>query len=221
MDITVLITGTSSGIGEATAKMFTDCGIYVKGLDIADCPEGLRDNEFYSHHICDVSNPCELPDFDGLQFKWVINNAGTLDPARALDVNLAALFAIEDKYVTTATKCVVNISCSSAHLGIENREYVASKGGVLSYTRQLAKRMAAWGGRCVSISPGPVLSEMNDEIIHNATKRGAVSNQNLLKRWIEPAEIAQAIQFMCTCTCITGVDLIMDCGEHINHTEIV
>lgn len=221
MSNVALITGTSSGIGQATAKMFTSCGIRVIGLDILDCPLELKNNELYTHFVCDITDRSQHPDLSDLEFKWIINNAGTELPERAIDVNLSALFVIEDLYVTSATKCVVNISDSSAHMGISSREVTASKGGVLAYTRQLAKRMAKWGGRCVSISPGPVATKLNLSLLIDAEKQQDVSNQNLLKRWIEPSEIASAIQFMCTCTCITGVDLLMDCGEHINQTAIM
>lgn len=215
-----LITGTASGIGQATAKIFTDCGIQVVGLDILDCPIELEDNPLYTHYVCDITDEFSYPDFSGLEFKWIVNNAGTENPKSAIGVNLEALFIIEDKFVTEATKCVVNVAASEAYLGIAGREYTASKGGMISYTRQLAKRMAEWGGRCVSISPGPVATHMNDMIIWDDEKYNAVRYQNLLHRWIEPSEIADAIQFLCTCTCITGIDLLMDCGEHINQVGI-
>jgi NAD(P)-dependent dehydrogenase (short-subunit alcohol dehydrogenase family) len=153
-------------------------------------------------------------------FEFIINNAGTDQSDKAIAVNLTSLFEIEDKFVTSDTDCVVNICSTSAHIGIENREYVASKGGVLAYTRQLAKKMATWGGRCVSISPGPVFTEMNGHIIDDVSKFKAVEAQNILHKWISPSEIADAIYFMCMNKSITGVDLLIDCGEHINHTEI-
>ena len=94
------------------------------------------------------------------------------------------------------------------------------KGGVLSYTRQLAKKMANWGGRCNSISPGAILTEMNKDILEDKAKKQAVANENLLKKWIEPKEVSDAVYFLCMSSSITGIDLIIDAGESINHTEI-
>jgi len=212
--MTVLITGTATGIGKATALLFLEKGNKVYGIDILD---SQIENTNYTHLQCDICG--ELPIIPE-PVNIIVNNAGTDDTEMAIATNLQALFRIEDRYVSTHTKCVVNIGSTSAYLGIENREYVASKAGVLGYTRQLAKTMSEWGGRAVSISPGPVLTVMNSRIIDCPVKRQAVADENLLKKWIEPKEIANAVLFMCESESITGVDLLIDCGEHINHNEI-
>lgn len=212
----VLVTGSSIGIGKAIAEKFLNENYNVYGLDIK---ESNIDHSNYKHVICDItekeSYPLDIPSLD-----YIINNAGTDEEGKAISTNLLALFDIEDKWITTETQCVINISSTSTHFGIENREYVASKGGVLSYTRQLAKKMAEWGGRCNSISPGAILTEMNEKILEDDTKRQAVANENILKKWIDSSEVANAVYFLCTAPSITGVDLIVDAGESINHTEI-
>jgi NAD(P)-dependent dehydrogenase (short-subunit alcohol dehydrogenase family) len=212
---TILITGTSTGIGNAAAALFLEKGYKVYGIDILETTIG---NPNYTHFQCDISCGA-LPEITE-EINYVVNNAGTSDTAMAIATNLQALFRIEDKYVTPNTKCVVNLGSTSAHIGIESREYAASKAGVLGYTRQLAKKMGEWGGRAVSISPGPVLTDMNKSVLDSPQKRRAVADENLLKKWIEPREIAEAMLFMCQSGSITGVDLLIDCGEHINHNEI-
>jgi 3-oxoacyl-[acyl-carrier protein] reductase len=212
--MSALITGTSAGIGKEIAALFLENGYRLYGLDIH--PSRITHGN-YTHYVCDICG--ELPQI-GEPLNFVVNSAGTDDIRKAIATNLEALFAIEDAYVSKRTDCVVNIGSTSAYLGIESREYVASKSGVLGYTRQLAKRMSVWGGRAVSVSPGPVLTDMNSHILSVPEKRQAVADENLLKKWIEPREIAEAVLFMCKSRSITGVDLLIDCGEHINHTEI-
>jgi 3-oxoacyl-[acyl-carrier protein] reductase len=212
---TVLITGASAGIGRAIAERFAEVGGYkIHGLDLLE--SGI-DSPEYTHHVCDVCG--ELPQIRE-PIRYIVNCAGTDNPVKAIAVNLESVFRVEDAYMTRETQCVVNIGSTSAYLGIENREYVASKAGLLGYTRQLAKVMGEWGGRAVSVSPGPVLTDMNSHILADPDKRQAVADENLLRKWIEPREIADAVLFMCKSPSITGVDLLIDCGEHINHNEI-
>jgi NAD(P)-dependent dehydrogenase (short-subunit alcohol dehydrogenase family) len=213
--MTALITGTSAGIGKAIAELFLENAYKVCGLDLH---AATITHENYTHFVCDITN-ADLPQI-AEPIHYVVNNAGTDSCNAAIATNLQALFRIEDSYVTKNTRCVVNIGSTSAYIGIESREYVASKAGVLGYTRQLAKTVGEWGGRAVSVSPGPVLTDLNRHILDNEQKRQAVADENLLKRWIEPREIAEAVLFMCKSPSITGVDLLIDCGEHINHTEI-
>lgn len=212
----VLITGTSLGIGKAIAEKFLANDFVVYGLDLKD---STIPHHNYKHYVCDLtemkSYPKDLPLMD-----YIINNAGTDEPKKAIQTNLLTLFEIEDRWISEATKCVINIASTSAHFGIENREYVSSKGAMLSYTKQLAKKMAAWGGRCNSISPGAIWTEMNEKILKDEKKRQAVADENILKKWICPSEVADAVYFLSIAPSITGVDLIIDAGESINHTEI-
>lgn len=74
-------------------------------------------------------------------FDIVVNNAGVQNE-EDIDVNLKGTIAITEKYgMHPGIKAVLMIGSASGHNGSEFPEYVASKGGVLSYTKNVALRL--------------------------------------------------------------------------------
>ena len=59
------------------------------------------------------------------------------------------------------------IGSASGHNGSEFPEYVASKGGVLSYTKNIALRIAKYGATCNSLDFGGVLTELNKPVMED------------------------------------------------------
>lgn len=70
----VLITGTSSGIGNATAIKFLNNGYTVLGIDRLSMPSNLTKYNNYIHYTFDISK--KLPDIEA-PINILINNAGT------------------------------------------------------------------------------------------------------------------------------------------------
>ena len=129
----ILITGTSQGIGKAIASLFLERGHTVLGIDRQ---EGTITHEKYIHFLCDVRNKANLPEIEDIDI--LINNAGTQNEDD-IDINLKALIFVTEKYgVREGIRSVLNIGSASAHTGSEFPEYCASKGGVLSYTKNVA-----------------------------------------------------------------------------------
>ena len=70
----VLITGTSNGIGKATATLFLENGHRVFGIDIE---KATIQHKNYRHFVADISKKEALPDVEELFFlDIIINNAG-------------------------------------------------------------------------------------------------------------------------------------------------
>ena len=209
----VLVTGTTQGIGKAIAQMFLQKGHHVVGID-RQCASIVHKN--YIHHQVDVRDYQNLPQIDGVEI--LINNAGTQNEAD-IDINLKALVHITEKYgVQSAIKSILNIGSASAHTGSEFPEYVASKGGVMSYTKNVAQRVAKFGATCNSLDPGGVLTPLNDCVVNDAELWAQIMDQTPLKRWATAEEIAEWAYFLTvTNKFATGQNILVDGGESINY----
>ena len=213
----VLITGTSTGIGRATAQKFLTCGHSVTGIDIMspqeNCWGDISAHPNYHHIIADVSDRSNLPDIRNIQI--LINNAGVQDSNRDITVNLLGTMYCTEKYgIQPSIKSIVNVASTSAHTGAEFPFYAASKGGVLAYTKNVAMRVAQYGATCNSISPGGVITLMNDHIIEDSKLWSKVMKETLLPKWAEAEEIAEWIYFMSVINkSMTGQDIVVDNGE--------
>lgn len=221
----VVITGTSNGIGKATAEKFLREGHQVIGIDIlpatineGSCPSEKSAEGSYLHFQADIRG--HGPEIEGVEI--LINNAGVQASEDDIDVNLKGTINCTERYgIQPNIKSIVNVASVSAHNGAEFPEYCASKGGMLAYTKNVAKRVAQFGATCNSISPGGVSTDLNAHIIEDNALWNAVMEETPLRRWAEPEEIAEWIYFMSVINkSMTGQDILIDNGEMINHEFI-
>lgn len=212
----ILITGTSQGIGKAIAERFLKENHTVIGIDRQ---EKSITNENYIHYICDVRDFENLPQIDGVNV--LINNAGTQNEDD-IDINLKALIKITERYgLQKDIKSVLNIGSASAHTGAEFPEYCASKGGVFSYTKNVAMRVAKFGATCNSLDPGGVLTPLNECVIKDEKLWEQIMDETPLKRWATTEEIADWAYFLTvTNKFCTGQCIVVDGGEAINYNFI-
>lgn len=208
----VLITGTSQGIGKAIAEYFLKEGHSVIGIDRQ---RASIESANYIHVECDVRDRDNLPEINDVDI--LINNAGTQNE-EDIDINLKALIYITEKYGVQANiKSILNIGSASAHTGSEFPEYCASKGGVLSYTKNVAIRIAKYGATCNSLDPGGVITPLNDCVMNDPKLWAEIMEETPLKRWASVEEIAEWAYFLTVKNKFcTGQNILVDGGESIN-----
>ena len=209
----VLITGTARGIGRAIALEYLNNGHDVIGFDLL--PSSINHDK-YTHFISDVRCKGKLPDIKDIEV--LINNAGVFSNSKNdIETNLLGLMNVTIKYgYQDKIKSIINIASSSASSGSEFPYYVASKGGVLAYTKHTALDVAKYGATCNSISPGGVITSSNDHILNDGNLYDQVLNETILNKWCLPEEIAKLAYYLGVYNkSMTGQDLLVDNGEQL------
>lgn len=206
----ILITGASDGIGRATAEYFLERGHSVVGFDRK--PPALA-HPNYRHEILDI---CDADAYlEDVQPEILINNAGVQDSGRDIEINLMGTIRITEKYAIAnpRIRAVVIVGSASAHTGSEFPEYAASKGGLLTYTKNAALRLAP-RAVCNSIDPGGVLTDLNRPVMEDPELWNQIMALTPLRRWATPEEIAEWIYFVGVRNrFMTGQNLLIDGGE--------
>lgn len=232
-----VVTGASSGIGKAIAEAFTTAGAEVLGLDVVGQDPNHTSHQNASGHgqfeykQVDVTVPKDVEDaLSGRRIDVLVNAAGIivrkglLDTSheewrQVIDVNLTGYFTLIKSALPALRQAangtsIIQIASISAHTGYGYPAYTASKGGVLSLTRQLASELAALGVRINSISPGVTRTGINQDTLGQEAIRQATESATPLKRLGEPRDIASVALFLASDLAgfITGEDIIVDGG---------
>lgn len=205
----VLITGTSKGIGKGIALKFLSEGHEVIGIDILD---KSTQHPNYKHIKKDVFYD-DLPEIKDIEI--LINNAGAQNTKDDIDINLKGTIKVTEKYAfQDKIKSVLFIASSSGRTGAEFPQYAASKGGVIAYMKNVAMRLAKYKATSNSLSPGGVITSLNQHIIDDEKLWNAVINETLLGKWASIEEIADWAYFLTVINkSMTGEDLLIDNGE--------
>ncbi len=227
----ILVTGAASGLGLAIAQAAQAEGAAVTAIDRVAAP-------FPDSHICDISDEEQVRRVvSGLtRLDAVVNSAGIARRAKVdetamadfdavMAVNVRGSFLVA-KYALPLLKLrggsILNLSSGVATTGLRNRAaYTASKGAILSLTRNMALDYAADNVRVNCLCPGfvntPLLSTLPPE------RRARLTALHPLGRLGEPEDIAHMALFLMSdqASWITGQAIAVDGGYNVGHADDV
>jgi len=218
----ILITGTSSGVGRATAVKFLDEGYYVVGIDIKQ-PTIIHND--YIHYVCDVRDIDNLP--DEININYIVNNAGIVTPQKeAIDVNQIGYINILEKYgEDPCLKSIVNIGSTASYKGYDNIRYCSSQGARDALTKWAANNYGNDPRHVIvnslnldGIVPaldGQTGTTMEPELYAHPEIMESIKNLSVLKKLSTVEEIAEWVFFLLVVnTVVTGQIISVD-GELI------
>lgn len=219
-----LVTGASRGIGAATARVLAGRGFHV-AVNYRQDAHGAADvaaavvragGQAYPVQA-DVSEPVQVERMiREIAAQWgrldvLVNSAGHYDPVplelmaveqwrRMVDVHLTGAFlcvrAVLPLLRESPQGAIVNVASTAALTGgTSGAHYAAAKGGLLSFTRALARELAAQGVRVNAVVPGKIATAMLAGRAGEADLEG-VRAMVPLGRFGTPEEVAEAIAFL-------------------------
>jgi NAD(P)-dependent dehydrogenase (short-subunit alcohol dehydrogenase family) len=240
-----VVTGGCSGIGLATVTRFVEEGAKVVIGDINDAEgavlvEKLGGADFATYVHVDVTSKDEV---DALfatakstygSVDIAFNNAGISPPDddSILDTELDAWRRVQEVNLTSVFLCckaalpymieqrsgsIINTASFVAVMGAATSQisYSASKGGVLSMSRELGVQFAREGVRVNALCPGPVNTPLLQELFAKDEARAARRLVHVpMGRFGEPSEMANAVLFLASdeASFITASTFLVDGG---------
>ncbi len=238
-----IITGAASGIGRATAVRFAEEGAQVVVADLNE-ETGVEfaqqiGGTFVQVNVANEDSVKSMYEqviavYGGVDI--LFNNAGIspADDDSILTTELDAWKRVQDVNLTSVYLCckygiphllergggsIINTASFVAVMGSATSQisYTASKGGVLSLSRELGVQFARQGIRVNALCPGPVNTPLLQELFAKDPERAARRLVHIpAGRFAEPEEIASAVLFLASddSTFVNASTFLVDGGIH-------
>lgn len=241
---TVIVSGASSGIGQATAARFAAGGDHVVNLDVqppsGEIPEAARGIEWLEVDVADwtaVGEAVRHVHAGSGRIDVAVANAGIsirngvleiteAQARRVIEVNLLGVLALwrhaAELMVPRGSGVLLATASVNGLRGYPNyADYNATKAGVASLCRTFALELCP-GIRTACVTPGAVLTPMQ-KAEYTQEMLDEVEERIPARRHASPAEIADAFHFLASdaASFITGQELVVDGGETAGATTAV
>jgi len=229
-----VITGTASGIGAESARLFAAEGARVVGIDLSTEAEGDLTIQADVSDEAEVAAAFERIAKEVGQVDVLMNNAGInpTDDGSVLETSLDAWQRVQDVNLRSVFLCckhgipqlieagggsVINVASFVATMGaaVSQVSYTASKGAVLALSRELGVEFADRGVRVNALCPGPVNTPLLEELFAKDPERAAKRLVHIpMGRFGEPHEIAKAALFLASddSSFVTASTFLVDGG---------
>ncbi|NLX25022.1 MAG: 3-oxoacyl-[acyl-carrier-protein] reductase [Lentisphaerae bacterium] len=238
-DKVAVVTGAARGLGQAIAVKLAEAGADVALCDLkAEWLEETagkvralgRRAEMYGVNVADgesVAAGIKAIEKDFEKIDVLVNNAGITkdgllmrmseeDWDAVLDVNLKGVFlctkAATRGMMKRRSGTIVNIASVIGLMGNAGQaNYAASKGGVISFSKTVAKELASRNVRCNAVAPGFIRTAMTDKLDEEV--QGKMKELIPLGRFGEPEDVANVVLFLASdaSAYVTG-QVLSTCG---------
>jgi len=212
-----VVTGAAGGIGSAICRRMAAGGYRAAttDLDVDQCQALARELNG-SAHALDVTDAAASAALAAelAEVAVVVNNAGwdrfmpflETTPElweKLLRINLFGQIAVAHAFARGMAErghgVIVNVSSDAGKVGSTGETvYAAAKGGVITFTRSLARELARQGVRVNCVCPGPTDTPFLDVFQSEGGQKvvEAMTRAVPMRRLAQPDEIAAAVAFL-------------------------
>ena len=220
----VLVTGGTSGIGQAIARAFAAHGadVTVIGASEAEMPGLSAVTLDLQDRAATAQFMAGLPRLDHLiNAAGIIRRVAEHDPDvfdQVIDINLSGtmrMCTLARPLLAAARGSIINMASMLSFFGGGLAPgYAASKGGVAQLTKSLAIAYAGDGIRVNAIAPGWIETPLTQRLRDDQARSQAILSRTPMGRWGRPEDIAGPALFLASPLAgfVTGAVLVVDGG---------